>query len=645
MPFTVIIAEKGGAERREVFDRSEISVGRVQGNELVLPKGNVSKKHVRITYRDGRFVVTDLKSTNGTYVNGRKIAQATIVRDGDKVYIGDFVLRFEGDGAPSEMGSSSVASPGPSHYPLEQDPDDAAHAPHPNGLAPQGHPLAAAPPAPRPAGAFGPKGTAMLGASPFAPVAPPLAPVPHLKPVTPPPAPAQPHPGMSPPAAPSLPPAAAVRNPTPPPRRESLSTSAHRLALATLVDRVSEMIDLGVLATGAPAEEALATRVERAIREQVVSLRSDAEIPPDVDAEALALDARRELLELGPLGPLLADGDVSEIHVAREAVWVTRGGVTAAVEPGLTSDDSVARLVARLAVSARQPLTAGEAVVERPLSGGAALSALLPPCASSPVLLVRRARRAEGALEDPVRSGVVSRAMWTFLSQCVSARLNLLVVAAPSVSVSPLVGALIHAGDEPDRVVAVHPAGDPITPATLGVSVPLLDDGPSGAALLAHAAKVGGGWLVVGPLSGELVPAALDIASDAHRGLLAVVRGGSIRRALARLGSELLIRRSGLLADAARERLGASFDVALELARLGDGRLRVLRISELGPVESGALTVRDLFHFSVERATAGVVEGSFAPTGVVPRFVEDLRKLGVAVDPSLFDRASVRASG
>src|SRR5215471_12908597 len=98
--FTIIISEKGGAERRETFDKNEINVGRVQGNDLMLPKGNVSKHHARLLYRDGRFIVTDLKSTNGTYVNGRKIAQATIVREGDKIYIGDFVLRLDsGSGA------------------------------------------------------------------------------------------------------------------------------------------------------------------------------------------------------------------------------------------------------------------------------------------------------------------------------------------------------------------------------------------------------------------------------------------------------------------------------------------------------------------------------------------------------------------
>src|SRR5262245_58455210 len=170
--FSIVISEKGGAERRETYDRTEINVGRVQGNDLMLPKGNVSKRHARLLFRDGRFIVTDLKSTNGTYVNGRKISQATIVREGDKIYIGDFVLRIEASGpgmaSPSEPprtpedNSSQVASPAPavqrppnvapldppssssesnqvlgrtgnppkagqdivSHFPLEHDPDD-----------------------------------------------------------------------------------------------------------------------------------------------------------------------------------------------------------------------------------------------------------------------------------------------------------------------------------------------------------------------------------------------------------------------------------------------------------------------------------------------------------------------------------------
>src|SRR5689334_112074 len=120
--FSVVISEKGGAERREAFDRTEINVGRVQGNELMLPKGNVSKRHARLLYRDGRFIVTDLKSTNGTYVNGRKIAQATIVREGDKIYIGDFVLRVEMTaGAPVSKLVPSIESTHNGPAPVESE--------------------------------------------------------------------------------------------------------------------------------------------------------------------------------------------------------------------------------------------------------------------------------------------------------------------------------------------------------------------------------------------------------------------------------------------------------------------------------------------------------------------------------------------
>src|SRR6187402_1461178 len=107
--FAIIVHEKGGTERREIFDAAELSVGRVQGNELMLPKGNVSKRHARLLYRDGRFIVTDLNSTNGTYVNRRRITQATIVREGDRIYVGDFVLRIEVPGGEGEQAAADVS--------------------------------------------------------------------------------------------------------------------------------------------------------------------------------------------------------------------------------------------------------------------------------------------------------------------------------------------------------------------------------------------------------------------------------------------------------------------------------------------------------------------------------------------------------
>jgi pilus assembly protein CpaF len=87
----------------------------------VLPKGNVSKHHCRLLVRGGEILVEDLRSTNGTYVNGRKIAEPTPIGLSDKVFVGDFILRLtalasamEGLHAPqgpAEAGSLSTAIP------------------------------------------------------------------------------------------------------------------------------------------------------------------------------------------------------------------------------------------------------------------------------------------------------------------------------------------------------------------------------------------------------------------------------------------------------------------------------------------------------------------------------------------------------
>src|SRR6186997_2596850 len=109
--FSITVTEKGGEQRRLDFDKSEITIGRVQGNDVILPKGNVSKRHSRIVLKDGRFIVVDLKSTNGTYVNGRKITSPLVVKPGDKIYIGDFILSVEQTG--------DIASAAPSSGPPE----------------------------------------------------------------------------------------------------------------------------------------------------------------------------------------------------------------------------------------------------------------------------------------------------------------------------------------------------------------------------------------------------------------------------------------------------------------------------------------------------------------------------------------------
>jgi pilus assembly protein CpaF len=82
--------------------------------------------------------------------------------------------------------------------------------------------------------------------------------------------------------------------------------------------------------------------------------------------------------------------------------------------------------------------------------------------------------------------------------------------------------------------------------------------------------------------------------------------------------------------------VGESFDVALEVVRLADGRLRVLRVAELSGGDGKGVIVRDLFALSAEGAAGG--DGAFVASGVVPRMVSEFAARGVKVDANLFKR-------
>lgn len=112
--FQITINEKGGQAKSLDFDKAEITIGRVQGNDIVLPKGNISKRHSRIVLKDGKFIIIDMQSTNGTYVNGKKITSPQVVKGTDKIYIGDFTLQLSGaNGAEAGKGRAAVAEPEP----------------------------------------------------------------------------------------------------------------------------------------------------------------------------------------------------------------------------------------------------------------------------------------------------------------------------------------------------------------------------------------------------------------------------------------------------------------------------------------------------------------------------------------------------
>jgi hypothetical protein len=70
-----------------------VTIGRSPGCELVLSDDTVSRRHATLARDGDAIVVTDLGSTNGTHINGRRVTQAQL-RPGDRLQIGAVRLRL-----------------------------------------------------------------------------------------------------------------------------------------------------------------------------------------------------------------------------------------------------------------------------------------------------------------------------------------------------------------------------------------------------------------------------------------------------------------------------------------------------------------------------------------------------------------------
>lgn len=88
-----LVFEKDGAAREWDLGSFLLAIGRRPDNNIVLDDKFVSGRHAVVGFERGRYYVEDLKSSNGTLLNGKPVQRASL-RDGDAIRIGALVIRF-----------------------------------------------------------------------------------------------------------------------------------------------------------------------------------------------------------------------------------------------------------------------------------------------------------------------------------------------------------------------------------------------------------------------------------------------------------------------------------------------------------------------------------------------------------------------
>jgi FHA domain len=112
------------------LEGDQLIIGRDVTSNIAIGDAEVSRKHARLTFQGGKYVIEDLGSTNGTFVNGQRLTGPVVLKPGDLVALGEqIVLMYEG--LATDAGATMMSRGGPARPPATAVGAPAVSAPQP----------------------------------------------------------------------------------------------------------------------------------------------------------------------------------------------------------------------------------------------------------------------------------------------------------------------------------------------------------------------------------------------------------------------------------------------------------------------------------------------------------------------------------
>jgi pilus assembly protein CpaF len=535
----MVLRFEGG---RTVARRFELPlhIGRSADCGLPIRAWRVARRHASIELRDGGVWLEDYGSLGGTEVNGRRVALYGPLRCGDEIVVGPCLMQVSA--LPAE------------HEPPHRLPQSAVgETDAPDYPARAGHSVGGAPDAARPpispdAGAV--EASASHGTEQRN-TAPAGSPVPLV----------------------------------------------HRQRLH---EQLVHALQLRRRDIGSMSDTALRSEAARVLGGLIAE---DQGLPERIDRNALVRALVDEAVGLGPLEPLLADPDISEIMVNRhDEIYVESRGRLYRHPLVFSSEDAVMGIIERIVAPLGRRIDDSSPMVDARLSDGSRVNAVIAPIAlRGASLTIRKFPQKRLDMADLLAVGALDSSMSGFLAHCVKTRKNLIISGGTGSGKTSLLNILSNFIPAGERVVTIEDAAELRLDHAHLVSLesrPANIEGRGSVCirdLVRNALRMRPDRIVVGECRGAEAFDMLAAMNTGHEGSLTTLHANSPRDALSRLETMILMAGMDLPLAAVREHIASSIDFIVQQMRVQDGRRMITSIVEVTGMESGRIQLQELF--------------------------------------------------
>jgi len=386
------------------------------------------------------------------------------------------------------------------------------------------------------------------------------------------------------------------------------------------------------------------------IRRIVGALIAEEGVPLSAEErESLITDIQHETFGLGPLEPLLADPDISDILVNRyNQVYIEKFGKLHKADVMFRDDNHLLQIIDRIVSKVGRRVDESSPYVDARLADGSRVNAIIPPLSlDGPVLSIRRFGLSPLKMSDILAFGSIGQNMAQVLEGGVKARLNMLISGGTGTGKTTFLNILSEFIPSDERIITIEDSAELQLKQEHVVRLETRPPNIEGKGevtqrdLVRNALRMRPDRIIVGEVRGGEALDMLQAMNTGHDGSLSTIHANSTRDALARLETMVLMAGMDLPERAIKEQIASAINVVIQMSRLADGSRKIMKVSEITGMEGPTIVMQDIFEFARTGITPdGKVLGYFTATGVRPKFADRLKVMGVSLPQGIFERTS-----
>jgi len=356
-----------------------------------------------------------------------------------------------------------------------------------------------------------------------------------------------------------------------------------------------------------------------------------------------------EMTGLGPIEPLLKDDSISDILInGCNQVYVERHGKLQLAPVRFADNDHLLRIVQRIVAAVGRRVDESQPLVDaRLLDGSRVNAAVLPIAIDGPLVSIRKFSKSPLTMDKLVGFGAIPRPVADFILGAVKCRASTVISGGTGSGKTTLLNALSAAIDPDERLITIEDAAELQLQQPHVARMETRPPNIEGKGeirqreLVKNALRMRPDRVILGEVRSEEAFDMLQAMNTGHEGSMATIHANNPRDALTRLEQMVMMGGLKISEEAIRGQIASAVNFIVQATRLSDGSRKVVSIAEITGMEGSVVQLQEIFRFErTGTAENGKVLGHFAPTGIRPKFLDEMERRGVHMPAGLFDPSS-----